>query len=114
MVPNVFGMSQHADGGLMTTKPYISGSSYVLKMSDFGRGPWCAVWDALYWRFLYVHQDLFEHNPRMAPFITYITRMPEEKRQELIEKAEQYLTSIGACAGVPNSPQGEGKPKKRR
>ena len=35
MVPNVYGMSQFADGGLMATKPYISGSSYVLKMSNF-------------------------------------------------------------------------------
>ncbi|MCU0712306.1 MAG: cryptochrome/photolyase family protein [Pirellula sp.] len=49
MVPNIYGMSQHADGGIMTTKPYISGSSYVLKMSDFKKGDWCATWDALYW-----------------------------------------------------------------
>jgi deoxyribodipyrimidine photolyase-related protein len=35
MVPNVHVTSQLADGGGMTTKPYISGSSYVLKMSDF-------------------------------------------------------------------------------
>lgn len=52
MVPNVYGMSQHADGGLMTTKPYISGSSYIRRMSDFPAGDWCAIWDALYWRFV--------------------------------------------------------------
>jgi deoxyribodipyrimidine photolyase-related protein len=69
MVPNVYGMSQHADGGLMTTKPYISGSSYVLKMSDFKRGPWCAVWDALYWRFIDRHADFFAANPRMAVMV---------------------------------------------
>ena len=34
MVPNVYAMSQHADGGLITTKPYFSGSSYVKKMSN--------------------------------------------------------------------------------
>ena len=45
MVPNVYGMSQFADGGLMSTKPYISGSSYVLKMSDYKRGEWCGIWD---------------------------------------------------------------------
>lgn len=28
MVPNVYGMSQFADGGIMATKPYISGSNY--------------------------------------------------------------------------------------
>ena len=107
-------MCQFSDGGLMSSKPYISGSRYVLKMSNYKEGPWCDLWDALYWRFLYVHRDIFEHNPRMAPFITYITRMPEEKRAPLIAKAEQYLTSIGACAGVPQFPSGERKPKKHR
>ncbi len=66
MVPNVYGMSQHADGGRMTTKPYISGSSYVLKMSDFKKGPWCEVWDALYWRFVDKHVEFFRSNPRTA------------------------------------------------
>lgn len=37
MVPNVYGMSQFADGGLMATKPYISGSNYIMKMSDYKR-----------------------------------------------------------------------------
>ena len=55
MVPNVYGMSQFADGGMMSSKPYISGSRYILKMSDYQKGPWGELWDALYWRFLYVH-----------------------------------------------------------
>ena len=41
MVPNVYGMSQFADGGLMSTKPYISGSNYILKMSNYKKGDWC-------------------------------------------------------------------------
>lgn len=114
MIPNVYGMSQFSDGGLMSSKPYISGSRYVLKMSDYQKGPWCDLWDALYWRFLFVHRDIFEHNPRMAPFITYITRMPEEKRALLIAKAEDYLASIGACAGVPQDPSGKRKTRKKR
>ncbi|MGL6096987.1 MAG: cryptochrome/photolyase family protein, partial [Fimbriiglobus sp.] len=69
MVPNVYGMSQFADGGGMTTKPYISGSSYVRKMSDFPKGPWCVVWDALYWRFVDRHADFFRSNPRMAVMV---------------------------------------------
>lgn len=75
MVPNVYGMSQHADGGLITTKPYISGSSYVLKMSDFPRGDWCPIWDALYWRFVDRHRDFFEQNPRMAVMTSQLDRM---------------------------------------
>lgn len=38
MVPNIYGMSQFSDGGLMATKPYISSSNYILKMSDYGKG----------------------------------------------------------------------------
>ncbi len=75
MVPNVYGMSQHADGGLMTTKPYISGSSYILKMSDHSKGPWTEIWDALYWRFIDREQDFFDSNPRMRFMVGQLTRM---------------------------------------
>ena len=34
MVPNVVGMSQHADGGVLATKPYTSGGAYLNTMSD--------------------------------------------------------------------------------
>ena len=44
MVPNVYGMSQFSDGGLMSTKPYISGSNYIPKMSDYKKGEWCQTW----------------------------------------------------------------------
>lgn len=69
MVPNVYGMSQHADGGFMTTKPYLSGSAYVLKMSDFKKGEWCTVWDALYWTFIDRHDKFFSQNPRMMVMV---------------------------------------------
>lgn len=60
MVPNVYGMGQFADGGLMCTKPYISGSNYVLKMSDYKKdGKWTEIWDGLFWRFMHVHRDFF-------------------------------------------------------
>ena len=75
MVPNVYGMSQHADGGLMTTKPYISGSSYILKMSDYARGDWCEVWDALYWRFIDREREFFSSNPRMRVMVGQLDRM---------------------------------------
>lgn len=40
MVPNVYGMSQFADGGIFSTKPYISGSIYLMKMGEFPKGEW--------------------------------------------------------------------------
>jgi deoxyribodipyrimidine photolyase-related protein len=65
MVPNVYGMSQFADGGIFATKPYISGSNYIIKMSDYKKGDWSIEWDALFWKFLHKHRDFFMKNPRM-------------------------------------------------
>ena len=52
MGPNVYGMGIFSDGGIFATKPYICGSNYLLKMSDYKKGPWCDVMDGLYWRFI--------------------------------------------------------------
>ncbi|MBX7166735.1 MAG: cryptochrome/photolyase family protein [Pirellulales bacterium] len=93
MVPNVYGMSQFADGGLITTKPYISGSSYVLKMSNFQRGPWCAVWDALYWRFIDRHREFFAGNPRMAVMVAQCERLGS-RLVEHHRTAENFLARL--------------------
>jgi deoxyribodipyrimidine photolyase-related protein len=93
MVPNVYGMSQHADGGLITTKPYISGSSYVLKMSDYKKGDWTGVWDGLYWRFVSKHRDFFERNPRMKVMVSQVDRMGE-KLQVHERTADAFLNSL--------------------
>lgn len=64
MVPNVYAMSQFAAGATITTKPYVSGSNYLRKMSDLPRGEWTDDWDALYWTFVRDHHDVFARNPR--------------------------------------------------
>jgi len=93
MVPNVYGMSQYADGGLMTTKPYISGSSYVLKMSNFKKGPWCPIWDALYWRFISKHREFFKANPRMSVMVGQLDKMGD-KLSEHQRIAEDFLKRL--------------------
>lgn len=90
MVPNVYGMSQFADGGLMATKPYISGSSYVLKMSNYPKGPWCHTWDALFWNFMNRHRSFFLSNPRLGMLLKTYDKMSEEKKAAFL-KAEQEL-----------------------
>lgn len=100
MVPNVYGMTQFADGGLMATKPYISGSNYLLKMSDFKRGPWTEIWDGLFWRFMYVHRDFFEKNQRLSMLLRNFDKMPKEKRQHLLETADNYLQSLDTGEGI--------------
>uniref|UniRef100_A0A7V4G7F6 Cryptochrome/photolyase family protein n=1 Tax=Desulfobacca acetoxidans TaxID=60893 RepID=A0A7V4G7F6_9BACT len=94
MVPNVFGMSQFADGGLIMTKPYVSSSRYLLKMSDYPAGPWCAVWDGLFWRFIRKHRDYFQKNPRLTPMVRVLDRLPPERLRELLQTAEGFLAGL--------------------
>jgi deoxyribodipyrimidine photolyase-related protein len=94
MVPNVYGMSQFADGGLMTTKPYISGSNYIMKMSDFKKGDWQPVWDGMFWRFMHIHRDFFLQNPRLGMLVKTFDKMPEEKQQAHVNVANEYLRSL--------------------
>ena len=94
MVPNVYGMSQYADGGLMSTKPYISGSSYVLKMSNYSKGNWCAVWDALFWRFIYKHKEKFAKNPRMSMMAVQVSKMDQDKLNQHLSIAENFLAGL--------------------
>jgi deoxyribodipyrimidine photolyase-related protein len=94
MVPNVYGMSQFADGGLMATKPYISGSNYLMKMSDYKKGEWQTVWDGLFWRFMHTHRTFFLKNPRLGMLVRSFDKMDEVKQKAYLNNANQFLNSL--------------------
>jgi deoxyribodipyrimidine photolyase-related protein len=94
MVPNVYGMSQYADGGLMTTKPYLSGSNYLMKMGDYAKGDWQQIWDGLFWRFLHRHRDTFRKNPRWSMLLKTLDTMTSEKRDRHLTIAEDFLGQL--------------------
>ena len=96
MVPNVYGMSQFADGGLMSTKPYISGSNYLMKMSDYKKGDWQATWDGLFWRFMHTHRDFFLSNPRLGMLIRTFDKMPDEKRNTHLKNGQAFLDRLNS------------------
>ncbi|MGI8334565.1 hypothetical protein ACRYCC_31830 [Actinomadura scrupuli] len=85
MAPNVVGMSQHADGGLMATKPYAAGGAYIDRMSDFcGKcrfnprkrvGEDACPFIAGYWAFLERNRALLAHNGRMAQALRGLDRI---------------------------------------
>ncbi len=91
MRPNVYGMSLFADGGLLATKPYISGSAYILKMSDYPKGSWCDAWDGLYWRFVHRQRRLFEENPRSRMALGTLERMDPGRRDRIFAAAEEFI-----------------------
>ena len=94
MVGNVFAMSQYADGGIMTSKPYISSSKYLLKMSDYKKEPWCEVWDALYWDFIHKHKASLQKNPRMSMMVSLLSKMSKEKLKESLETSKKFKKSL--------------------
>jgi len=94
MVPNVYGMSQFADGGLMSTKPYISSSNYVLKMSNYPKGEWCATWDGLFWRFLHQHQAFLGENQRLGMLVNMLHKMDKSTLKAHLHHADQFLGKL--------------------
>jgi len=94
MVPNAYSMSQHADGGLITTKPYFSGSNYIRKMSHYPKDDWCDIWDALYWRWIFKHADKLGKNPRWAMMVSSARKMDNERKERLLSTAEDYLLQL--------------------
>ena len=92
MVGNVYGMSQFSDGGSITTKPYLSSSNYMIKMSDYKKSEaWCKIVDGLYWRFLDKYYPLFEKNIRMRMQISLLKKMDKTKLENHKKTAEDFL-----------------------
>ncbi|MDI3385234.1 cryptochrome/photolyase family protein [Streptomyces sp. B-S-A8] len=87
MVPNVVGMSQYADGGRMTTKPYTSGGAYLNRMSDLcgacryrpaeRTGEHACPYTAGYWAFFDRHRERLAHNHRTARPVRQLDRLAD-------------------------------------
>jgi len=94
MVPNVIGMSQYADGGMLATKPYASGGAYIDRMSDHCKG---CVYDrkkrtgddacpftVLYWDFFLRHQERFVKNPRVARQVRAAQQLQDSDELQIV------------------------------
>ncbi|MBD8081480.1 cryptochrome/photolyase family protein [Chryseobacterium caseinilyticum] len=94
MVPNVYGMSSFSDGGKMSTKPYISGSNYIKKMSNYPDGDWSEKWDALFWNFVNDNREFFTKNPRLGMMIRTFDKMTDGKKTEHLQLAKQTIKNL--------------------
>jgi deoxyribodipyrimidine photolyase-related protein len=111
-MPNVLGMSQFADGGLLGSKPYAAGGNYINKMSDHCRhcaydvkqktGPRACPFNYLYWDFLARNRDKLEGNPRLGPVYRTWDKMSTDKREATRESARAFIRdACGQRAGTP-------------
>ena len=100
MVPNIFGMSQYADGGLLMTRPYLSSSNYILKMSDYrenkeekimNKYTWCEIWDALYYRFIFKNHDMLKKIYATARNVSHWDKKSKKDQDNLLDIANDYL-----------------------
>ncbi|GAC66480.1 cryptochrome/photolyase family protein [Gordonia soli] len=91
MVPNVYAMSQFAAGEAITTKPYVSGSNYLKKMTDIPTGDWTDDWDGLYWTFVRDHRETFEANARSNFMVRTYDRMDTGTKSAHTRRAGRWL-----------------------
>ncbi|MGL6072087.1 cryptochrome/photolyase family protein [Craterilacuibacter sp.] len=96
-LPNVLGMSQYADGGLMASKPYAATGKYIQRMSPYCKtcryrpeqktGEAACPFTTLYWDFLLRHEQRFAAHPRMALQIKNLGRLSDEEKQAVSQRA---------------------------
>lgn len=103
-LPNTVGMSQFADGGLLGSKPYISGAAYIDRMSDYCGGcryqrkvrvgPQACPYNALYWDFLARQRTLLGANERLALPYRQLDAMAPEVLEQVQAQAARWRANL--------------------
>jgi deoxyribodipyrimidine photolyase-related protein len=96
MVPNVYGMSQHATT-IMMTRPYFSSSNYIFKMSNFKKSKkdeWPTIWDAVYYSFINDHKDYLRKNYATSRQVKHWDNKTDEEKKELLDIAKSYFKKL--------------------
>jgi len=91
MIFNIYSMGMFADNILATTKPYISSSKYVLRMSDAKKdGYWDMLWDILYHYFIYRNYDKFVGRGKI-----YLSHWNKQRNKaDIIDTAKKLLIKM--------------------
>ena len=91
MIPNVYSMSQYADGGMVMTRPYFSSSNYILKMSDYKKEEWCKLYDALYYNFINKHQVYLSKNYATSRQVAFWRKKSVSDQKKILDISKDYL-----------------------
>ncbi|MDX5360182.1 MAG: cryptochrome/photolyase family protein [Alphaproteobacteria bacterium] len=110
-LPNVLGMSQFGDGGIVGTKPYCASGRYIDRMSDHCRscrydpgkatGADACPMTTLYWDFLDRHAQRFRANRRMAMQLKNLDRKAPGELEEIRARAARLRARAGESAWLP-------------
>ncbi len=104
-LPNTLGMSQHGDGGIMASKPYVATGKYIQRMSNYcagcrfdpaeATGPKACPFTTLYWDFLLQHEPMLRKNQRMAMQVRNLARLDEPRRAAIRQQAAKIRAESG-------------------
>jgi deoxyribodipyrimidine photolyase-related protein len=99
MPANIVGMSQHADGGVVATKPYAAGGRYIDRMTDHcggcrfdptkRLGEDACPFTAGYWAFLDRAEPALRGNTRMVRPLQQLRQMPDREQVVAQEAARR-------------------------
>ncbi len=91
MIPNVYGMSQNADNNMVMKRLYICSSNYILKMSNYAKGEWCAKWDTLYYCHINRLSRLSTPNYFYSAQIYSWKHRTTKEKKEILKMAKQLI-----------------------
>jgi len=94
MVPNVYAMSQHAEGGIVMTRPYFSSSNYILKMSDYKRGDWDVLFDSIYYNFINNNIDYLKGNYATSRQVAHWNKKSPLEKKTIINRVKEYILNF--------------------
>lgn len=103
-LPNVTGMILFADGGIVGSKPYAAGGSYINKMSNYCKschfnvklktGNNACPFNYLYWNFLMQHEQKLKANPRLSMIYSTLKKMGEDVKIEIKTSSDSFLSNL--------------------
>lgn len=104
VLPNVLGMSTFADGGVLASKPYVSGGNYINKMSNYctscrynikeKTGETACPFNYLYWNFVDNHREVFNENGRVSFMVNMFDKRKDEDKEAIRMSAQKFIDEL--------------------
>jgi deoxyribodipyrimidine photolyase-related protein len=101
-------MSQHADGGVVGTKPYAASGAYINRMSNYCKdcqydvksrtGQDACPFNTLYWHFLIRNRDRLGSNQRMALVMKNLESMDEHEQVTITREGDALRRRFGVTS----------------